>query len=147
MSLSYRLLRYLNSAAFTFSMEIHSIPHALTLLGEKALKKWISLVGVAALGDEVSGGLLKVPLLRAMFCELIGKRIGRLRKTNELFLMGLLSVMDALLNVPMKEVLSEIPVDEAIKNALLGLPSRFRPIFDVVLDYESGSWEQLAHSA
>ena len=82
-----------------------------------------------------------------MFCELIGKKIGRLRETNELFLMGLLSVMDALLNVPMKEVLSEIPVDEAIKNALLGLPSRFRPIFDVVLDYEPGSWEQLAHSA
>jgi hypothetical protein len=55
--------------------------------------------------------------------------------------------MDALFNVPMEEVLSEIPVDEAIKNALLGLPSRFRPIFDVVLDYESGTWKQLAHSA
>jgi c-di-GMP-related signal transduction protein len=70
-------------------------------------------VGVAALGDEVSGGLLKVPLLKAMFRELIGKKIGRLRATNELFLMGLLSVMDALLNVPMTQVLNETPVDEA----------------------------------
>jgi c-di-GMP phosphodiesterase len=61
--------------------------------------------------------------------------------------MGLLSVIEALLNVPMKEVLSEIPVDEVIKNVLLGLPSRFRPIFDVVLDYESGTWKHLEHSA
>jgi c-di-GMP-related signal transduction protein len=47
----------------------------------------------------------------------------------------------------MKEVLSEIPLDEVIKNALLGLPSRFRTIFDVVLDYESGTWKHLEHSA
>jgi len=70
-----------------------------------------------------------------------------LREVNELFLLGLLSVMDALLNVPMNEVLSEIPVDEEIKRALRGQSSRYRPIFEVVLDYESGTWEQLAQSA
>ena len=66
-SLSYRLLRYLNSAAFALQMEIHSIPHALSLLGERAMRKWISMVSVAALGDEAADGLLKLPLLRAMF--------------------------------------------------------------------------------
>ena len=146
-SLSYRLLRYLNSAAFALQMEIHSIPHALSLLGERAMRKWISMVSVAALGDEAADGLLKLPLLRAMFCELIGQKIGMIQETNELFLMGLLSVLDALLNVPMNDVLKEIPVDEEIKKALLGLPSRYRPIFEVVLDYESGTWEQLANSA
>jgi EAL and modified HD-GYP domain-containing signal transduction protein len=146
-SLSYRLLRYLNSSAFAFHIEIHSIPHALSLLGEKAMRKWISMVSVAALGDEVGGGLLRLPLLRAIFCELIGTKIGMLREVNELFLLGLLSVMDALLNVPMNEVLSEIPVDEEIKRALRGQSSRYRPIFEVVLDYESGTWEQLAQSA
>ncbi len=146
-SLSYRLLRYLNSAAFAFRSQIHSIPHALTLLGELPMRKWISLVSVAGLGDEVADGLLRLPLLRAMFCELIGKKIGLIQETNELFLLGLLSVMDALLNMRMVDVLTEIPVDEAIKRALLGKPSRYRPIFEVVLDYESGTWEQLAHSA
>ncbi len=146
-SLSYRLLRYLNSAAFSFQVEIHSIPHALTLLGERAMRKWISLVSVAALGDSVADDLLRLPLLRAMFCELIGQKIGMLRETNELFLVGLLSVMDALLSIPMADVLAEIPVDDEIKKALLGQESRYRPIFEVVLDYESGTWEQLAHSA
>jgi c-di-GMP-related signal transduction protein len=63
--------------------------------GEHAMRKWISLVTVASLGDEVAGGLLRLPLLRAMFCELIGKKIEMFRETNELFLLGLLSVMDA----------------------------------------------------
>jgi c-di-GMP-related signal transduction protein len=146
-SLSYRLLRYLNSAAFAFQSEIRSIPHALALLGETPLRKWISLVSVAGLGDEVADGLLRLPLLRAMFCELIGKKTGMHRETNELFLLGLLSVMDVLLNMRMIDVLVEIPVDNEIKKALLGKPSRYRPIFEVVLDYESGTWEQLADAA
>ena|SRR5271165_7369910 len=116
-------------------------------IGERAMRKWISLVSVAALGDEVSGGLLKLPLLRAMFCELIGKKIGLGQQSNELFLLGLLSVMDALLNVRMTEVLAEIPVDQESKRALPDRPSRYRPVFEVVLDYESGTWSQLTHSA
>ena len=145
-SLSYRLLRYLNSAAFAFRTEIHSIPHALSLLGERAMRKWISLVSVAALGDEVADSLLRLPLLRAMFCEQIGLKVGMVREANELFLLGLLSVMDALLNVPMAVVLQDLTVDSEIKKALLGRESRYRPIFEVVLDYESGTWEQLEAS-
>lgn len=146
-SLSYRLLRYLNSPVFGFKSEIRSIPHALTLLGERPLRKWISLVSVACLGDEMADGLLRLPLLRARFCELIGLKVEMHRESHELFLLGLLSVMDALLNVRMSDVLAEIPVDDEIKKALLGRPSRYRPIFEVVLDYESATWEQLANSA
>jgi len=145
-SLSYRLLRYLNSAAFAFRAEIHSIPHGLSLLGELAMRKWISLVSVAALGDAVADSLLRLPLLRAMFCELIAQKVGMVREANEVFLLGLLSVMDVLLNVPMAVVLKDITVGDEIKNALLGRASRYRPIFEVVLDYESGTWEQLEES-
>lgn len=118
-SLSYRLLRYLNSPAFPFRVEIRSIPHALTLLGEDAMRKWISLVSVASLGDEVADGLLRLPLLRAMFCELIAQKLGMHGEANELFLVGLLSVMDALLNVRMSDVLAEIPVNAEIKKRCL----------------------------
>jgi c-di-GMP-related signal transduction protein len=103
-------------------------------LGEHPLRKWISLVSVAALGDEVADGLLRLPLLRARFCELIGAKIEMRRETNELFLLGLLSVKDALLNMRMSDVLAEIPVNDDIRRALLGQASRYRPIFEVVLD-------------
>ncbi len=103
------------------------------------MRKWISLVSVAALGDELADGLLRLPLLRAMFCELIGKKIGMIQETNELFPLGLWSAMDALLKVRVIDVLAEIPVDEETKKALLGKSSRYPPIFEVVLDYESGT--------
>jgi c-di-GMP-related signal transduction protein len=70
--------------------------------------------------------LLKLPLLRAMFCELIGKIH---REVDELFLLGLLSVRDALLNMRMSDVRAEIPVGAEIKRTLLGFPSRCRSIF------------------
>jgi c-di-GMP-related signal transduction protein len=82
-----------------------------------------------------------------MFCELIGTKIEMFRETNELFLLGLLSVMDALLNMRMADVLADIPVDNNIKQALLGHPNRYRSIFEVVLDCESATWEQLTNSA
>jgi EAL and modified HD-GYP domain-containing signal transduction protein len=69
-----------------------------------------------------------------------------IREANELFLLGLLSVMDALLNVPMAVVLQHISVGNDIKKALLGRTSRYRPIFEVVLHYESGTSEQLEES-
>jgi EAL and modified HD-GYP domain-containing signal transduction protein len=62
-------------------------------------------------------------------------------------LLGLLSLLDALLNMPMEDVLAGLPVDEEIKNALFGLPSRFRGVFETALDYEHGTWEQLEASA
>lgn len=96
---------------------------------------------------RVAMGLLRLPLLRAMFCELIGKKIGMFRETNELFLLGPLSVIDALLNVRWVDVLPEILMADEIKKALTGRPSRDRPVFEDVLDYESGTWEQLTHFA
>ena len=70
--------------------------------------------------------------------------IGMIQEANELFL---LLVVNALLNVPVNEVPKEFLVDEEIKEVLLGLPSRYRPICELVLDYESGTWEELANSA
>jgi EAL and modified HD-GYP domain-containing signal transduction protein len=82
-----------------------------------------------------------------MFCELIGQRCGMHKEMSELFLMGLLSVMDVLLNMRMIDVLKEIPVAEDIKKALLGRGGKYRAVFEVVLDYETGTWEQLAQEA
>jgi c-di-GMP-related signal transduction protein len=147
MSLSYRLMRYLNSPAFSMCVEVHSIPHALSLLGENATRKWLSLVCLSALGGDESFETIKIALIRARFCELLAEKVGMHTDSEDLFLVGLLSVMDALLGMPMKEVLANLPLAKDVTSALIGRPSRLRPIFDVVLDYESGTWEQLIESA
>jgi EAL and modified HD-GYP domain-containing signal transduction protein len=147
LSVSYRLLRYLNSPVFALAVEVHSIPHALRLLGEKLIQKWISLVCIASLGDDKPGELARVPLIRARFCELLAEASTKHFDSHQLFLLGLLSVLDALVNMPMIEVLANLPVDQEIKKVLRGQATELNEIFDIVLDYESGSWDQLAATA
>jgi len=146
-SLVYRLLRYLNSPAFPLRVNVTSIPHALALLGEQNIRKWVSLVCLAAMARNKPPELVMVPLVRARFCELLAG-ITKLRtQAGDLFLMGLLSAMDAILDRPMSVILADIQVDAKIKEALLGLASPFRDLYEVVLDYETGSWAPLEKSA
>ena len=120
-SLTFRLLRYLNSAAFGLRLEIRSIPHALSLLGERELRKWIAVVSVGVMADGKPGELMVVPLVRGRFCELLAPFAGMGDQTNDLFLLGLLSVMDAILDQPLETILAEMPVRQEIKQALLCL--------------------------
>jgi c-di-GMP-related signal transduction protein len=145
-SLTYRLLRYLNSPLFGLAGEIHSIEHAMRLLGERAIQKWVSLVTVAAIGEGKPGELVRMPLVRARFCEMLAEVTDLEPVAGDLFLLGLLSLLDAMLDMPLSDILASFPVDVEIRNALNGRPSRFRSLFEVVLDYETGTWEQLEKS-
>jgi c-di-GMP-related signal transduction protein len=143
-SLSYRLLRYLNSPAFPVVGEVRSIPQALSLLGESMSRKWLAVVCIASMAEDKPGELVKLSLSRASFCELLAGPLHLPGAANELFLLGLLSVMDALLDMPMAEILEKLPLDSRIKDALVGQPSDLSPVLDIVLQYESGEWEGLA---
>jgi c-di-GMP-related signal transduction protein len=138
-SLCYRLLRYLNSAAFGFSNEIHSVRHALSMLGEREARRWIRLVATLAAGQDKSSELVLSALVRARFCELLSPKIPH--GESDLFLMGLLSMMDAILETPMVNVLEKIPLDQATKAAPLGGVSPLRPLYQLMLARESGDWE------
>jgi c-di-GMP-related signal transduction protein len=146
-SVSYRLLRYLNSPVFPLAMRVHSIPHALSLLGERPTRKWLSVVCVAAIGEDKPSELVVVALTRARFCELLAEVLNMRAETEDLFLLGLLSVIDALLDMSRPDVLATLGVADEIKDALNGRPSPFRPIFDVVLEYESGTWDLFSASS
>lgn len=146
-SLSYRLLRYLNSPAFSLIAEVHSIPHALSLLGERGMRRWASLVALACLGDDKPAELVTLPLVRARFCELLAVPAGLFESANDLFLLGLLSAIDGLLDMPMADVLKEIAIGGGIREALLGDSNVLREVFDVVLSYEAGAWEAMGAAA
>jgi c-di-GMP-related signal transduction protein len=146
-SLSYRLLRYLNSPAFFLTAEIRSIPHALMLLGERGIRRWVSLVAVACMGDDKPQELVTLPLIRARFCELLAPAAHMEESANDLFLLGLLSAIDAILDMKMTDVLKEVTVREAIRDALLGEKNPLRQVLDIVLLYERAAWEKVDAAA
>jgi c-di-GMP-related signal transduction protein len=141
-SVCYRLLRYLNSAIFEFQNEIHSVRHALSILGDRDVRRWVRLVAAVGAGQEKTSDLVLSALVRGRFGELLAPRVPH--GESDLFLLGLLSLIDAMLEMPMAEVLEKIPLDHATKAVLLGQPSVLPPVFQLKLAHESGEWEAAA---
>lgn len=144
-SICYRLLRYLNSAIFAFGNEIHSVRHALSLLGEREIRRWVRLVATVGAGQAKSGELVRYALVRGRFCELLRHKVSH--GGSDLFLMGMMSLMDAVLEMPLAAVLEKVHLEQAIKNVLLGKPSHLRTIYRLLLAQESGEWEAVAELA
>lgn len=147
-SLSYRLLRYINSPLFGLRSEIRSVRHALTLLGERDVRRWITLVVFSAVAAEKPPELLETGLFRAKFCETLASVIDRGVKeaAEEMFLAGLFSVLDALLDVSLEDAVREAGVPSRVKAALLGVPSPWRRLLELAFAYERGEWEQVTRT-
>ncbi|MCZ6904530.1 MAG: HDOD domain-containing protein, partial [Acidobacteria bacterium] len=146
-SLTYKLLRYLNSAFFGFRTEIRSIHHALALLGEEELKKWASLIAMAAMGADKPPELVVSVIVRAVFCESLAPKIGMTNRSNDLFLLGMMSLIDAVLDRPLPEILEKMPISHEVKEALLGVENRFRDVYETVIAYEAADWRSFAEKA
>ena len=144
-SVCYRLLRYLNSAAFGIRNEVHSIRHAIALLGEREIRRWVRLIATLTVGENKSSELVNTAMTRARFCELIAERVPH--GDSDLFLMGLLSMIDAILEMPMVTVLENVPVDHETKAVLLGGASKLRTVYQLMLARECGDWQGTAENA
>jgi EAL and modified HD-GYP domain-containing signal transduction protein len=138
-SLCYRLLCYLNSAAFGFASEIHTVRHALAILGEREVRRWVRLVATLGAGQGKPSDLVLAALVRARFCELLSSKIKR--ADSDLFLMGMLSLMDTILEIPMRQMLEKVAVDRECKAVLLGESSGLQPFYQLMLAQESGDWK------
>lgn len=146
-SLTYRLLRYLNSPLRGLRAEVHSIRHGMSLLGEIEFRRWVSIVAVIAMGGDKPAELIRTALTRAYFCEGIAEIAGMGAKKADFFLMGLLSAADAMLDQPIEQVLRQLPVSEEIRAALTGKENRFRAVYDLLLAYEKADWKEVSASA
>ena len=144
-SLSYKLLRYVNSAQFHFprTVEIHSIDHALAVLGEASIRSWVVLAALPALAKNKPGELVTHSLVRARFCECLSQLSG-IEKQHLGFLMGLFSLLDALIDLPLDEALLQAGVAPSISGALLGTAREddaFQNVYRLVRRYETGDWD------
>jgi c-di-GMP-related signal transduction protein len=141
-SLCYRLLRYLNSAAFSFSSQIHSVRHGLAILGEREVRRWVRLVAALGAGQNRPSDLVLSALVRARYCELLAPRIPH--GESDLFLVGLFSLMDTILEMPMGVVLEGISLDHETRAVLLGQKSQLDPLYQLMLAQEIANWPKLS---
>lgn len=144
--LSMRLLRYLDSAALGMRVKVTSIKHALTLLGERPLRRWIALATLASLGEDRPAELVTTALVRARFCERVGDRCLCAAAGGELFLVGMLSLADAMMGMPMNELLKSLAVTDSVRDALLG-EGKLAAALRLVVAYERAAWADVSAEA
>lgn len=140
-SLTFKLLRLINSAAFGFQAKIQSIRQALTLLGLIEFRKWASLMALSELGTDKPEELTVNSMMRAKFCEFLAAKVNLRDKRDDLFLLGMFSNIDAYIDLPMEEVVAGLPLSEEIKDALRGRKNPLRDTLEIVIAYERGDWD------
>jgi c-di-GMP-related signal transduction protein len=147
-SLCYRVLRLANSVTHGLASEITSVRAALLLLGEVTVRRMVSVAAASSLAGSLSTPLLAMALTRARFCELLAPQFAL--PPAELHLLGMLSLLDVLLETPIDRILEELPISPAMKGALSGQPGSLRSALDLASCLESCNWsrcEALANSA
>jgi EAL and modified HD-GYP domain-containing signal transduction protein len=145
-SLSYRVLRSVNSWLYGLRHEVTSIRHALVLLGIDQIRKWASVWVLAGLNRTGTQETVNVAILRARCCELVGDQLAGGEEGQSFFLLGLCSLLDVVLGRPMEEALKEMPLPATINDALLGEKNQARYVLDAVLAYEQGQWTEAAEA-
>lgn len=141
--LTVRLLRYLNSAAFGWRHEVPTLGHALSLMGARPLRKWATMMGLLQLNEGGPPELAITALARARFAERIGPPAGLEKREVELFLTGMLSVVDAMVGRPATEVLSQLAVPEPVADAVVEGRNELGSVLQLVTAYERGDWQRV----
>lgn len=138
-ALAFKLLRLINSGVFPVQKEIESIKQALVYLGQEHIRKFVSLIITAHVSQSKPTELVKMCIIRARFCELLAQKVAP-SQSNSAFLTGLFSLLDAILDRPMEQLLEKLPFPEPIKLALMAEKNMLYYILATVKAYETGSW-------
>jgi EAL and modified HD-GYP domain-containing signal transduction protein len=140
-SITYKLLRLVNSPAFYSNNKITSVRQALTLLGINEIKKWITLIMLREISADKPDEIVKKSLIRATFAERAASLFGITGRDEEAFILGLLSLIDTLMDKALFDILEELPLGDDLKSALLGPTNPFHELLRVLRYYEAGNWD------
>jgi len=143
-TLSYSLLKLINSAYFALPNRVNDIKQALTILGLGQLKQWIYLLSFSDDGG-VSDELIKLSFLRAVFCQEVSQYIsGAHIIRTEAYLLGMFSTLGILLEVPIENAIEQLPLSDELKNGLLGVPGACSDLLALCISYEKGKWGEVS---
>jgi EAL and modified HD-GYP domain-containing signal transduction protein len=144
-SLCYRLLRLANSALWGRRGEVTSVLDAFMLVGEDRFRMLVAVAASCEMGENLTPALTTQSLERARFCELMAPLIGE--KSSEQFLLGLFSLLDAMLGIPMATILQSLPLRRETKAALLGASNQVAIALGMIRNFERGLWEPCVSTA
>lgn len=144
-SLSYKLLKAINSASFATSRPVESIKQAITMLGLRRIRHWVSFI-VFSESDNKPIELFKMSMIRAKMCELIADSHGLGSKKDIAFTVGLFSCLDAIMDRSMDILINPLPLSNEVKVALLAHKDALGEILACVTDYEKGSWDEVSRN-
>jgi EAL and modified HD-GYP domain-containing signal transduction protein len=143
-SLSYKLLRYLNSPLFALRRRIESIRQALIFIGANELRTWATLMALSTASDKPQE-LMSQLMVRGKMCELLARKL-KLKTPANCFTIGLFSGLDSLLDAPLETILASLPLSDEVTAALLRHEGDGGRLLECVLSYEHGEWDRLAQT-
>lgn len=146
-ALSFKMLKFINSAYFGIRNKISSVRQALVLLGRKEIFKWVSLLAVQNIAQDKPDELVVLSLIRARFGELLAFQLGWAKRSDQVFLAGLFSLVDAMMDRPMSDILREMPLDDEIVFALLRGDNDLGRLQAMARHYEKAEWEDFEKAA
>jgi len=147
LAISYKLLKYVNSAYFRRINDISSIRQATVLLGERQIRRFLSLIAMSQLSSDKPDELIRCSITRAKFCEILGNLARGKVDPSELFTLGLFSLIDAITDNPMEQLIGKLPLSGSIKDALVSGKGQLSEYLRLAVGYERAEWEAVSESA
>lgn len=140
-SLAYKLLRYVNSAAFAVRVEVKSLQSAIALVGEEKLRQWISIMMLSYLAEDKPNELLRLSVQRARFCQGLSDLMSGMGSRATSYTLGMLSLLDVILERKMENILDGLHLDEELYDALVTGTGRLGVFLTLTTSYEQGDWD------
>ncbi|HEX4065206.1 MAG TPA: EAL domain-containing protein [Acidobacteriaceae bacterium] len=137
-ALCYRILRLANSALHFHARAVTSVREALIMVGEDAVRRLVTVAMAGVIAGDRAPTVVNMALVRARFCELLAPELGE--SNAQLYLLGMLSLLDVLLEMPMQRILTALPIDAEMKDALLGSPGPFSRALELARCLEACEW-------
>ena len=141
-ALTLSMLKMVNK--FARNSEITSIRHAVAMLGQKELKRWIRTAVVNELYADKPSEIMRLSLIRAKFAENLAKNFDLAMKSEELFIMGLFSILDVILEKPMSEALMDVHVSKDVYEALVDKTGKLSVVYEFIEQYEVANWSEIS---
>lgn len=147
LALSYKLLKYINSAAMGLRTRIDSIPHALNMLGVKNIRLWLSIILLSSFSQDKPPELMTIALSRGRFLELWAEKYGQPALKSDYFVLGMFSTLDALLDQNMMEITGNMSLPQCVSNGLLDMSSIEATALELICAIEMAAWSDVARLA